>query len=173
MSRRPNGACSVALTNADSHFWPNVDKSGECWMWTGSKTPRGYGRLTVRQQGSEYAHRFSFRLHGGALGTGVECCHSCDNPSCVRPDHLFAGTHSDNMRDASRKGRTRNTFAATSHCKNGHPWTDENTYIQSNGRRGCRPCTRELQRQWALRNPDKVKASWQASNAKRARKNVA
>jgi len=89
-------------------FWKKVDRSGgpdACWTWTAAKDPRGYGRF-----GYEYktylAHRFAYELVLGPVGAGLFVCHSCDNPSCVNPGHLFTGSHDDNMRDMSSKGRS-------------------------------------------------------------------
>lgn len=86
-------------------FWGKVRKSDGCWEWTGATTT-GYGSMGNGQGRTELAHRISWRLHFGPIPAGICVCHHCDNPPCVRPDHLFLGTHSDNQRDAGRKGRT-------------------------------------------------------------------
>ena len=93
-------------------FWARVNKrSGyiapymdtECWEWTGGSY-RGYGRLQVNNK-RWGAHRFAYTLAFGQIDDALLVCHRCDNPGCVRPDHLFAGTHSDNTRDMMEKGR--------------------------------------------------------------------
>jgi hypothetical protein len=78
--------------------------SGGCWEWKGARTlPAGYGIYRRR-----LAHRLALELSVGPLPTKILACHHCDNPPCVRPDHLFPGSYADNMRDCVRKGRNYN-----------------------------------------------------------------
>lgn len=88
------------------YFWAKVDKSGggaACWPWKGRRLDAGYGRLVVNGK-HVGANRIAYELTYGPLG-GLFACHTCDNPSCCNPAHLFAGTHSDNMADRKAKGR--------------------------------------------------------------------
>lgn len=97
----------MLLESVISRFWKYVKKSDGCWMWTGC-TSRGYGTLSSKRGQAPYkAHRLSWIIHYGDISSEVEVCHKCDNPGCVRPDHLFLGTHGDNMLDASAKKRLR------------------------------------------------------------------
>lgn len=88
----------------DLRFWSYVDKLSDenCWQWLKAKYPSGYGRF-----GKLYAHRVSYELMNGKIPSGFCICHKCDNPSCVNPNHLWAGTVADNMHDRDRKGRDR------------------------------------------------------------------
>ncbi len=85
-------------------FWEKVRKEDACWIWTGARTSQGYGNLRRNGQ-SLGAHRLSWTLTVGPIPDGMSVLHHCDNPSCVNPNHLFIGTHLDNMRDAVSKGR--------------------------------------------------------------------
>lgn len=85
-------------------FWSHVDRTGECWIWTAGRSEYGYGRLFFRGKARK-AHRVAYELTHGPIPTGLFVCHACDNPACVRPDHLWLGTNQDNLVDASRKGR--------------------------------------------------------------------
>jgi hypothetical protein len=88
-------------------FWSKVDrKSSGCWEWKGVfYQGRRYGRFLVRK-GVEYrAHRFSYLLAHGDIPKDLFICHSCDNPCCVNPEHLWAGTHLENEQDKTEKGR--------------------------------------------------------------------
>ena len=86
-------------------FWSKVQRSDDCWLWTGTK-PRGYGMLRVGRR-MRLAHRISWEIHRGQIPEGLDICHVCDVPACVRPDHLFLGTAKDNSDDARAKGRWR------------------------------------------------------------------
>lgn len=96
-------------------FWARVDKSGPlpahrpelgaCWLWLGSRSKDGYGHFRVNRSTLLLAHRFSFTEHGETIQDNALICHRCDNPTCVRPSHLFSGSHLDNSVDAVRKGR--------------------------------------------------------------------
>jgi hypothetical protein len=100
-----------ARKRSRSHFWDNVIRTDDifsCWIWTGPVTRDGYGMFwwrhpVIGDRHREGAHRIAYYQTHGWLPACV--MHTCDEPSCVRPDHLRAGTHAENMRDAMLKGR--------------------------------------------------------------------
>ncbi len=85
-------------------FWNKVEKTEGCWNWIAAKSLKGHGRFRI--DGKLYSpHRLVYEWEHGEIPEGMLVCHHCDNPSCVRLDHLFLGTSSDNMKDAYDKGR--------------------------------------------------------------------
>lgn len=131
----------------EEKFWNQVDKTGDCWIWTG-RTERGYGRVGRRG----LAHRVAYEFSKGPIPEGLEIRHTCDTPPCVKPDHLVAGTHAENMRDMverERGGGARGEWQMKkTHCPQNHPYDDENT-VWVNGKHGkgqhrrCRICRNE------------------------------
>ena len=102
-TERPTGAQSKSL----ARFWAKVDKSAECWNWTGIRDKDGYGKhrpgvglLYMR------THRFSWMIANGDIPEGAHVLHRCDNRRCVRPDHLFLGDNRANIDDMVAKGRS-------------------------------------------------------------------
>lgn len=91
---------SSLLAKLDS----TIDKSGDCWLWTGGKDSDGYA-IVRSGLSSRRVSRVIWMLAHGPLENGIIVCHHCDNPACCRLEHLFCGTHGDNARDRKAKGR--------------------------------------------------------------------
>jgi hypothetical protein len=92
------------LTENMDRLWKNTDRSTGCWIWLGLKSQKGYGSISYQGKGVR-THRLAWQLTNGQIPPGMMVCHSCDNPSCINPDHLFLGTNSDNQKDRVSKGR--------------------------------------------------------------------
>lgn len=121
-------------------FWAKVQKTDGCWLWTASRNTRGYGRASIGRGRHTFAHRLAFALANGDFDNRLDVCHRCDNPQCVRPDHLFLGTRADNMADAKAKGRLW-IGPRVDACHRGHAYSPENTAIDpKTGKRRCRAC---------------------------------
>lgn len=99
---------SWKIHNPIERFWYYIDKRSdeECWEWLGAKISTGYGHMWIGN-GYEYMHRYSYIIHFGNIPDGLHVCHTCDNPSCVNPSHLFLGTAKDNAIDREKKGRRK------------------------------------------------------------------
>ena len=103
---------------AEDRFWEKVDKSAACWIWTGATARFGYGHFRDKgwRSSPTPAHRFSWVLLHGPVPAKLCVLHSCDNPPCVRPQHLFLGTKKTNTHDMIAKGRAnlaRHNFGVT------------------------------------------------------------
>lgn len=149
------------LAGAHERFWAKVVKGDDCWEWTGCKT-NGYGRFKFEGK-MVRAHRWSYEQAKGRIPDGLQIDHLCRNTSCVNPDHLEAVTAFENTQRsrwvedglAKRKRGPRNGTPRPNpqprlkHCKRGHEFTPENTYIwrKKNGKEthACRACHRAAQ----------------------------
>lgn len=132
----------------EERFWAKVDKNGPggCWLWTAG-TSKGYGQFL------NGAHRVSYEMLVGPIPEGLHIDHLCRVRACVNPDHLEPVTRKENI---LRGVGAPAVNARKTHCSQGHPYNDENTYAYTyaNGkesRRDCRACQRERKRQSRLR----------------------
>jgi hypothetical protein len=153
---RRGGDPAISATNQGmpevARFWSKVDKSGDCWLWTGSTARGGYPGFFVMRDGIErnvMAHRYAYELLVGPIPDGLQLDHLCRIRHCVNPTHLEPVTPREN----TIRGNTfqRKNWLKT-HCKRGHPFDEANTYRippnakLPNGGRACRTCEREKAR---------------------------
>lgn len=135
-------------------FWAKVERrsDSECWPWLGATDQNGYGQMYVNGHNRK-ATKIAWELFNAAdFPDGKDACHSCDNPNCVNPRHIWPGTHKENMVDARAKGRlspiekfarTRDQLPPKTFCPHGHEYTEENTYVTPRGTKVCLICRRK------------------------------
>lgn len=94
--------------NIEEDVWKHIDKKGEddCWEWMGYKNQDGYGQMKINYK-TCHVHRLVYKQTRGSIPNKICVLHTCDNPSCCNPKHLWLGNHDDNMRDKKEKGRGR------------------------------------------------------------------
>lgn len=142
------GLMRTLKTNKEKIFSKvDISNVAGCWLWNGTKDSSGYGQLTfdktknnIRTRKTVQATRIVWEEYVGNISKDMLVCHTCDNPGCVRPDHLFLGTAKDNMRDMAIK--IRGFWQKKTHCKRGHEYNQENTYKWKMNTRDCRICQR-------------------------------
>lgn len=127
-----------------------------CWLWTGFYQEFGYGRMGVGYavegtRGTAMAHRLSYEIFVGPIPDGICVLHRCDVPECVNPEHLWLGTHSDNVNDKVAKGRHH--YSKRTHCKNGHEFSGSNVRTPpGTSGRVCRSCQKAGRLRFEKRN---------------------
>lgn len=128
-------------------FWEKIEKTEDCWLWRGARTPMGYGIFKVKNK-NNYAHRYAYELTKGKIPETLVIDHLCRRPSCVNPDHLEPVTIGENV----LRGvivRRRN------HCENGHALIPINVYVNpTTGKRRCKTCRNFYRRKYWLEKHD-------------------
>lgn len=153
-SRRCRGLNEAS--NPQERFWPRVQKTDTCWLWTGAADHFGYGRFGHNGR-VVLTHRFSYESVRGPVPAGTELDHLCRNPRCVNPAHLEPVSHRENVVRGARANKET--------CRNGHPMTPENITAWSarNGHKTCKLCVADRVR----RQREQINAG---QRARRARK---
>lgn len=130
----------TAITR-EERFWSKVDKTGDCWLWTGTRDPKGYGSFSEGRGSTRGAHRVAWEMANGPVPEGLYLDHLCRTPACVRVSHLEPVTNGENvLRGIGPSARA----ARQTECVNGHPFTGDNlrTAVErGRERRVCRACT--------------------------------
>lgn len=127
----------------------SVDDNG-CWLWTARCNNQGYGMFYVAR-GMRLAHRVAYERLVGPIPEGLDLDHLCRVRRCVNPAHLEPVTRSENIRRGVGPAVSSARLAAITHCPQGHPYDETNTYMKANGNRNCRPCRAAAQRRYLER----------------------
>lgn len=98
--------CKIEARSTDpiERLWKGVKKTNFCWAWEGASNSFGHGQMSIKGK-KVYVHRLSYEIYFGNIPDGFYVCHTCDNPACVKPTHLYIGTIKDNVSDCHKKGR--------------------------------------------------------------------
>ena len=131
-----------------ARFLASVERTEACWVWTRPTNNKSYGYISLRKR-KVLAHRLAYLVWIGPIPDGFCVLHRCDNPKCVRPDHLFVGTLKDNAVDMAQKGRVGGNRNKT-HCKRGHAFSGANLKFKRGGRY-CALCYADYQREFRRR----------------------
>ena len=142
-----------AMKTERQKFWDRVPSGipkDQCWNWLGGKSRNGRGQFYISGRMTTATRFMWLETHGEMPQADEFVCHSCDNPSCVNPDHLWLGSQSSNMKDAVKKRRlipptlfgTENHNGRKTHCKKGHEFSEANTTILARGGRSCKACNK-------------------------------
>ena len=140
-----------------------VDPETGCWNWTASLFAAGYGQFRFSPQRNGRAHTWAYEHFVGPLPDGLQIDHVCRNKRCVNPEHMEPVTAQVNV---LRSDNACGLNARKTHCKRGHEFTLENTYVFPDGRRSCRTCMREHRAKFLARHP----GYWQKYYANRMQK---
>ncbi len=136
----PTGIYARRIKSTESRFWAKVHKTNTCWLWTGAIIANsGYGqfRYARRSGGRVLAHRYAYELLIGLIPEGLVIDHLCRNRACVRPSHLEAVTHRENILRGEGLAAQN---ARKTHCTQRHPYSGDNLYVEPSGYRRCRNC---------------------------------
>lgn len=125
MSQAPIISGVVLSPQDQDRFWSSVNVGGqyECWEWRGHRV-RGYGQFRLSARKAVAAHRVAFTVAIADIPSGLLICHSCDNPRCCNPDHLWLGTPADNTADMMAKGRGQTNVLTADDVREMHRMSD-------------------------------------------------